>query len=134
VLCQPEAAPSLDAAVAGLRKAGMIDELPKALLARAAHRRGRAAAGEAGLIEAIRADLDEVADIAGSEMRMHLTDLALERARLALVVPAAFETPAEALAEAKTQTALAATLVTETGYHRRDSEVAALKARLAAMA
>ncbi|MFM2422305.1 MAG: hypothetical protein RL291_835, partial [Pseudomonadota bacterium] len=29
------------------------------------------------------------------------------------------------------QTALAATLVTETGYHRRDGEVAALRARLA---
>ena len=82
-----EAAASLDAAVAGLRKAGRTDTLPLALLARAAHRRRRAAAGETDLIDGIRADLAEVEDIAGEEMRLYLTDLALERARLALDVP-----------------------------------------------
>ena len=46
-----EAASSLDAAVAGLRKSGMTDYLPQALLARAAHRRRRAASGETDLIE-----------------------------------------------------------------------------------
>ena len=47
-------------------------------------------------------------DIAGEEMRLYLTDLALERARLALDVPAAFESPAAARAEAEAQTAKAA--------------------------
>ena len=105
--------------------------LPQALLARAAHRRRRAAAGETGLIEKIHEDHDEVADIAGDEMKLHLTDLALERARLALDVPAAFESPAVADVEARAQTALAERLITETGYHRRDGELAELKARLA---
>lgn len=128
----PEAAASLDAAVAGLRKAGTTHFLPRALLARAAHRRRRTAAGETGLIEGIRADLAEVEDIAGEEMRLHLTDLALECARLALDVPAAFASPPDALAEAKAQTAKAAQLIAETGYHRRDGELADLQTRLAA--
>ena len=127
-----EAASSLDAAVAGLRKSGMTDELPKALLARAAHRRRRAASGETDLIEGIRADLAEVEDIAGEEMRLHLTDLALERARLALDVPAAFGSAQAARAEAEAQTAKAAALIAETGYHRRDGELAVLQARLKA--
>jgi tetratricopeptide (TPR) repeat protein len=128
-LGHPEAAASLDAAVAGLREAGTQNFLPRALLARAAHRRRRAAAGEAALIEPLRADLDEVADIAGEEMRLFLTDLALERARLALDVPSAVRSPEESAA---TQTALAAKLITETGYRRRDGELADLEARLAA--
>ncbi len=128
----PQAAASLDAAVAGLRKAGTIHFLPLALLARAAHRRRRAAAGETGLIEGIRADLSEVEDIAGEEMRLYLTDLALERARLALDVSAAFASPADAFAEAKAQTATAAQLIAETGYHRRDGELKDLQTRLAA--
>lgn len=126
------AAVSLDAAVAGLRKSGRTDELPKALLARAEHRRRRAGAGERALIEGIRADLTEVGDIAGEEMRLYLTDLALERARLALDVPSAFASTEAAHAEAKAQTAKAAQLIADTGYHRRDPELAELKARLAA--
>jgi hypothetical protein len=101
-------------------------------MARAAHRRRLAAAGEAGLIAGIREDLDEVADIAGDEMRLYLTDLALERARLALDVPSAFPSQAAALTEAKAQTAAAAQLIADTGYHRRDGELAELQARLAA--
>ena len=132
VLGDAEAPCSLDAAVAGLRKSGRTDFLPQALLARAAHRRRRAASGETDLIEGLRADLAEVEDIAGKEMRLHLTDLALERARLALDVPAIFESPAAARAEAEAQTAEAAALIAETGYHRRDGELAELKARLAA--
>ena len=127
-----EAASSLDAAVTGLRKSGMNQYLPLALLARAAHRRRRAAAGETDLIEGIRADLAEVEDIAGEEMRLYLTDLALERARLALDVPAAFESAQAARAEAEAQTAKAAALIAETGYHRRDGELAELRARLKA--
>jgi hypothetical protein len=127
-----EAADSLDAAVTALRKAGTANLLPEALLARAAHRRRRAAAGETDLIEGIRADLAEVEDIAGEEMRLYLTDLALERARLALDVRAAFDSPEAARAEAKAQTAKAAALIADTGYHRRDGELAELQDRLAA--
>ena len=127
-----QAAASLDAGVASLRKSGRSDYLPLALLARAVHRRLRAAAGETDLIEGIRADLAEVEDIAGEEMRLYLTDLALERARLALDVPAAFDSPEAARGEAKAQTAKAAALIADTGYHRRDGELAELQARLAA--
>ena len=126
-----EATASLDDAVAGFRKSGHTDYLPQALLARASHRRRRAAAGETDLIEGIRADLAEVEDIAGDEMRLYLTDLALERARLALDVPAAFDNPEAARAEAESQTAKAAALIADTGYHRRDGELAELQARLA---
>ena len=127
-----EAASSLDAAVAGLRKSGNNNYLPQALLARAAHRRPRAASGETDLIERLRADLAEVEDIAGEEMRLYLTDLALERARLALDVPAAFASAQAARAEAEAQTAKAAALIADTGYHRRDGELAELQARLKA--
>ncbi len=125
-----EAASSLDAAVAGLRKSGRANRIPQALLARAAHRRRRAASGEMDLVDGIRADLAEVEDIAGEEMRLYLTDLALERARLALDVPAALAGAQAARAEAEAQTAKAAALIADTGYHRRDGELAELQARL----
>ena len=64
-------------------------------------------------------------------MRLYLTDLALECARVALDLPAAFDSPAAARAEAARHTADAARLIAETGYHRRDGELAELKARLA---
>jgi hypothetical protein len=130
-LAEAQAAASLDGAVAGFRMAGTTHFLPEALLARATHRRKRAASGEMHLIEGIRADLAEVEDIAGDEMRLYLTDLALERARLALDVPAAFDSPEAARAEAEAQTAKAAALIADTGYHRRDGELAELQARLA---
>jgi len=76
-----------------------------------AGRHSRATAGETDLIAGLRADLAEVEDIAGEEMRLYLTDLALERARLALDVPAAFASPAAARAEAEAQTAKAAAMV-----------------------
>ncbi len=82
--------------------------------------RRRAAAGETDLVERLRADLAEVEDIAGDEMRLYLTDLALERARLALEVPAAFASAQAGRAEAEAQTAKAAALIADTGYHRRD--------------
>ncbi len=56
----------------------------------------------------------------------------MERARLALDVPAAFESAAAARAEAKAQAAKAAALIAGTGYHRRDSELAGLRRRLTA--
>jgi hypothetical protein len=73
-----------------------------------------------------------VEDIAGEEMRLYFTDLALERARLALDVPAAFESAQAARAEAEAQTAKAAALIAGAGYHRRDGELAELQRRLAA--
>jgi hypothetical protein len=126
------AAASLDAAVADLRKAGTTQFLSLALLARAAHRRSRIVGGEREMIDGMRADLAEVEDIVGEEMRLRLADLALERARLALDVLSAFASPEAACAEAKTQTATAARLIADTGYHRRDGELAELEARLAA--
>jgi tetratricopeptide (TPR) repeat protein len=124
-----QAEASFNAAVANLRKSGRTDLLPLALLARAAHWRGRTKAGDTRSIQGIRADLAEVEDIAGEEMRLHLTDLALERARLALDLSAALGVDA-ALAEA--ETTKAACLVADTGYHRRDRDLADLNARLAA--
>ena len=106
--------------------------MPLVLLARAEHRRRNAGAGKTAAIEGIRADLSEVGDIAGEEMRLYLTDIALERARLAFDVPSAFASPEDARAEAKVQTAKAAQLIADTGYHRRDGELAELTARLAA--
>ena len=64
----PEAKASLDAAVDGLRKSGMDDELPKALLARAAWYRDQAAAGDTTAIAKAHQDLNEVEEIAGDEM------------------------------------------------------------------
>jgi cold shock CspA family protein len=126
-----DAGPMLDAAVDGLRQSGRDDHVPKALLARAAHWRRGAAAGETKLMDPIRADLAEVEDIAGDEMRLYLTDLALERARLAIEVPLAFASAEAARGEAWAQTEKAADLIRETGYHRRDQELAELKAQLA---
>ena len=68
-------------------------------------------------------------DIAGEEMRLTLSDLALERARLALDVPSSVRNETESAAR---QTAIAEKLIAETGYHRRDGELAELRARLAA--
>ena len=128
-LGQAEAAASFEKAVEGLRKAGTEHRLPQALLARAAHRRKRVAAGETALLADLRDDLAEVEDIADPEMRLYLTDLALERARLALDVPASVREPAD---EAAHQTQIAADLIAATGYHRRDGELRDLQARLSA--
>lgn len=130
-LGNPDAALSLDMAVARFRQAGAMHLLPVALLARAAHRRLRAAS-EADVVARIREDLGEVEDIAGDDMKLYLTDLALERACLALDIPSAFASPEAARAEAETKTAWAAELIAETDYHRRDPELAELQIRLAA--
>jgi tetratricopeptide (TPR) repeat protein len=113
------ARPHLDQAVAGLRKAGRLDYLPRGLLARAAFLR------EQGDHSAAGRDLAEATRIARrSGMRLHLTDAALEAARQALATgdPAA----------ARTHRDEAARLIAETGYHRRDPDLAALDAALAA--
>jgi len=124
-----QAAEALDNAVDGMRKAGTEQFLPQALLARAGHRRRRIAAGETALLDPLRADLAEIADLAEPEMRLYLADLVLERARLALDVPASVD--GDARAEAARQTEIAAERIAATGYHRRGGELADLRARLA---
>ncbi|MBK8561910.1 MAG: hypothetical protein IPN76_00760 [Saprospiraceae bacterium] len=107
----------LDESISILKKGGRLDYLPKALLARATyhrHHRNWQAAEE---------DLEEVLDIAEpSGMRLHLTDYHLETARLRL----AQARPADA----RPHVAEAARLIEETGYHRRDKELAELQKAL----
>jgi hypothetical protein len=102
----------LDAAVLGLRRAGQQDYLPRGLLARAAFRRQRRA------FKAARRDLDEARRIAArGGMRLHLIDADLEAARLALA-----ETPSDAAGYRDRARAG----IADTGYHRRDPELAEL--------
>ncbi|HJQ40986.1 MAG TPA: NB-ARC domain-containing protein, partial [Thermoanaerobaculia bacterium] len=92
-----------DAAVNGLRKAGTLDHLPRALLTRSWLRAFQ------GDFDAARADLDEAQQIAErGPMRLHLADIHLYRARL-------FR-DREELKKART-------LIDRCGYHRRDEEL-----------
>ena len=111
------------------------------VLARAAFRRS------IGDWDGAARDLDEVEEIAGpGPMRLHLCDLALERARLAFARSDAFaplngliddsppkpERPDEAERkglhdEAAKQLAIAAEYIEKCGYHRRDEELAELQ-------
>ena len=130
---QAQAANWLEQAVAGLRAAGTQDLLPRGLLARATlfrhtHNFTRA-----------RQDLQEVFDIAEpSGMRLHLTDYHLAMARLLLEesktqssdtpkAPATSPTPEGALT-LQDHIDQAEALITATGYHRRDAELAELVA------
>jgi tetratricopeptide (TPR) repeat protein len=108
------AAEHLDCAVEGLRRVGPEDDLPRGLLARATlHRLGGDLAGAA-------ADLAEAMEIAErGGMRLHLCDIHLEETRLALRQA---DLPA-----ARRHVALARRLVVETGYGRREREVAWLE-------
>ncbi len=93
----------LDQAVDYLRRAGQIQELPKALLARGT-----------------QADLDEVHALATRcGMKLHLTDYHLAQARLHL----ANGNPEAA----RPHVDEAAKLIEQTGYHRRDRELAELR-------
>jgi hypothetical protein len=132
----------LGEAVEGLRAAGQLDDLPRGLLARAAFRRS------IGDWAGAARDLDEVAEIAEpGPMRLHLCDMALGRARLALARIAAFaplnglidNSPpqpappgagesAKLAAEAQENLAKARELIERCGYHRRDEELAELEA------
>ena len=112
-----EAEPHLNQAVTGLRQAGTQHELPRGLLARASFYRRR------GDFPHAQRDLDEALLIATrSQMRLHEADCHLEQARLSL----ATGDPARA----RTALARARTLIQETGYHRRDAELAALEEQL----
>jgi tetratricopeptide (TPR) repeat protein len=98
----PESARHLDQAVDYLRRSGQLDNLPLALLARGTQR-----------------DLDEVLKIVTrSGMRLHLTDYHLAQARLYI--------RENRLADARPHIEKAAKLIEETGYHRRDAELAEL--------
>ena len=114
----PEAAERLKQAVDGLRAAGTQEFVVRGLLARAeVHRRQ-------GDFDRARRDLHEVEKIARrGEMRLYLTDFHLESARLAL----AESDPAAA----REHLDKARQLVTETGYHRRDHDLAEIAAQLA---
>lgn len=90
--------------VTGLRKSGSMDDLPSGLLTRAWVR--FVSDDEAGC----RSDLDEAWEIAErGPMKLHMTDIHLYRARLFRDTNALDA---------------AAALIEETGYHRRDEELA----------
>jgi tetratricopeptide (TPR) repeat protein len=105
-----DAARHLDEAVNGLGRAGQLDDLPRGLLARAAHFRHTHEWDKA------QHDLDEVRVLATRcGMRLHLTDYHLEQARLLI--------DQQRKPEAKPHYDAAKKLVEETGYHRRDAEL-----------
>ena len=140
-----EAREYLDKAIHNLQAAGNQDHIPRGLLARAAlyrHTRDFARA---------RQDLEEVFDIADSSgMRLHLTDYHLEMARVLLaemetppIFPFSVDEQGAKPAQASSLTRegggwvtikehieKAAKLIAETGYHRRDAELADLKTKI----
>ena len=132
----------LDEAVGDLRAAGQLDDLPRGLLARAAFRRS------VGRWDDAARDLDEVEEIAEpGPMRLHLCDMALERARLAFArieafaplngliddsppkpAPPSADESARLAEEARVNLANAREVIESCGYHRRDEEIAELEA------
>jgi tetratricopeptide (TPR) repeat protein len=112
-----EAQSHLDEAVSGLRQAGRQDYLPHGLLARASLHRLKRDFAHA------QRDLDEALLIATrGSMRLHEADCHLEQARLSLATGD--------LARASASLAAGRKIVQETGYHRRDAEVAELEKQL----
>jgi tetratricopeptide (TPR) repeat protein len=132
-------------AVNGLRGAAQSDDLPRGLLARAAFRRS------VGDWSGAARDLDGIEEIAEpGPMRLHLCDMALERARLAFARIDAFapfnglvddsppkpgppgaDESARLAEEARANLAKARELIESCGYHRRDEELGELEAVLA---
>jgi len=107
----------LNQAVTGLRQAGQQDDLPRGLLVRACFYRRR------GDFPHAQHDLDEALLIATrSQMRLYEADCHLEHARLWLAMGD--------LDGARAAVARARTLIQETGYHRRDAELAELEEQL----
>jgi nucleoside phosphorylase/tetratricopeptide (TPR) repeat protein len=109
------AAPEIEQAVAGLRRAGHLDELPKALLTRAWL---RAVSGQRTGHESAQADLDEAWEIAErGPMPLFLADIHLHRARLFFrESPYPWLSPRNDLAEARR-------LIEKHGYWRRKEEL-----------
>jgi len=122
------AAAYLDAAIDGLRAAGAVEFLTRGLLARAAFHRECPAAtvGSDKLASADLAEAFEIAERGG--MMLFLADCWIESAhqRLARAQPtdAAIAAAAKALDKA-------AKIITNTGYHRRDPDLALARAELA---
>jgi len=112
-----QATKHLDLAVERLRQAGQEDYLPLGLLARAALHRLR------GNLTSAAADLSEALEIAErGGMRLHACDAHLGWARLRL--------QQSKLKAARKHVELARQLVNETGYKRREREVAWLEGRV----
>ncbi len=131
----PQATDWLDQAVAGLRKAGRLDYLPRGLLACAALYRDTRNPNHD--FTRARQDLQEVYDISEpSGMRLHLTDYHLEMARLLIVEQENLsQSPVEqgesAALSVQEHVAQAAKLIEETGYKRRLPELVELQNKLA---
>ncbi len=135
----------LEESVERLRATGSLEFVPRGLLARCSFRRS------VGDWDIALGDLSEVLEIAEpGPMRLYLSDMALERARLALakieafaplngmlekdnppkpVVPSADEI-AKLKDEAAKQISIADDYIQTCGYHRRDEELAELQAVL----
>jgi tetratricopeptide (TPR) repeat protein len=134
-----------DEAVDGLRAAGTSDYLPRGLLARATFRRS------VGDWDGAMRDFEEVEEVAEpGPMKLHLCDLALQRARLAFAQIETFaplngtlekDNPpkpavpggdqiASPKSEAEKQLKIAADYIEKCGYHRRDEELVELQAVL----
>lgn len=114
----------LDEAVDGLRASGNTDDVPRGLLARAAFHRSQRDFAKA------HSDLRETKKIAQrGGMRLFLTDYHLGSALLALA-EAEHATEFQQRKVARDHLEQARKLVEETGYHRRDPEVAKLDAQL----
>lgn len=110
----------IDLAVDGLREAGMMDHLPRGMLARAELYLST------GDLAGARAALNEAMDIATRDpagpMKLFVTNCHLGHARLAV----AEKKPGDA----QDRLAKARALIDETGYHRRDAELAELEERV----
>jgi tetratricopeptide (TPR) repeat protein len=111
----PSAAKQIDAAVAGLRSSGNIDELVRGRLTRAWL---RSLTGEHTGPESAQTDLDEAWEIAErGPMKLFMADIHLYRARLFhSVKPYPWTSPQEDLAAARK-------LIEQCGYWRRKEEL-----------
>jgi len=105
----------VEIAVSGLRRAGLVQELPRGLLTRAWL---RFVGGKHTGPESAQEDLDEAWEIAErGPMRLHMADIHLYRARLFFrEAKYPWESPAADLTAAEK-------LINECGYHRRDEEL-----------
>ncbi|MEM6455167.1 MAG: TIR domain-containing protein [Acidobacteriota bacterium] len=112
----------LERAVEGLRASGQEDDLPRGLLARAAY--SRLVARDANAANDDLQEVEELADRCG--MRLFACDAHLERARLLRDLSEADD----ARERVRAHVEAANMLIEETGYHRRDGELANLEAWL----
>src|SRR6185436_2498361 len=109
----------LDAAVSGLRRAGMQDHIPRGLLTRALL---RSLTGARTGPESAQEDLDEAWEIAErGPMKLFLADIYLHRARLF------FRERSYPWNSSLNDPATTEKLINDCGYHRRDEELAAAK-------